>query len=131
MSKQSNQEKIKRSLYANQITETGKYLYSLRTNKRLSLDELVNQLASERITGARVEISKTQYMRYESGECFMNSETLIALCKFYGVSADYILFGLSTSKNSITNFLNKSNATQICDLLEYITRSIRYELDID
>lgn len=131
MSKQSNQEKIKHSIYASQITETGNRLYDLRTNAHLSQSELVNQLASERKIGARVEISKTQYVRCESSKYLMNSETLMALCKFYSVSADYILFGLSSPLDSITNLLNKSNATQICSILEHIIRSIRGEFDID
>ena len=37
----------------------------------------------------------TQYRRWESGESEIPVHILIALCKFYGVSADYVL-GLPT-----------------------------------
>ena len=42
--------------------------------------------------------SQTMYARYERGANEMPIRHLIALCKYYGVSADYIL-GLKNTKN--------------------------------
>ena len=43
--------------------------------------------------------SQTMYARYERGSNEMPSRHLIALCRYYHVSADYIL-GLSNQKKS-------------------------------
>ena len=42
--------------------------------------------------------SQTMYARYERGANELPIRHLIALCKYYGVSSDYIL-GLSKEKN--------------------------------
>jgi len=125
MSRVTNEKKIKNTLYAKHVTNTGECLYNLRTKAGLSQQELVDQLVSQRKGSAFVKISKTQYIRLEHGKSFMNTETLMALCKFYGVSSDYILFGEKPAEDSIANFLSKNNAVAFCNLLEYIIKQIQ------
>ena len=50
-------------------------------------------------------IEQTVYSRYETGRSDMRVSNIIALCKYYGVSADYVLglpkglpYGLSKTK---------------------------------
>ena len=50
-------------------------------------------------------IEQTVYSRYETGRSDMNVFNIIALCEYYGVSADYVLglpkglpYGLSKTK---------------------------------
>ncbi len=66
-----------------------KYEYTrirdLREDKDLSQAQLAQILNTH----------TTQYRRWESGESEIPVHILIALCKFYGVSADYVL-GLPT-----------------------------------
>jgi len=131
MSKISNEEIMKYTPYTKNMRNTGSCLFNLRTKEGLSQQQLVDHLTSERKNGAYVKISKTQYNRLERGENFMNSETIMALCKYYGVSADYILFGEKDSEDSIANYLSKSNAISFCNLLEYIIKKIKKSFDID
>lgn len=49
-----------------------------------------------------LDIEQTVYSRYERGANEMPIRHLIKLCKFYNVSADYIL-GLSNSKKKENN----------------------------
>lgn len=44
-----------------------------------------------------LNVAQNTYSQYERNKRAMPIECLIALCKFYGVSADYVL-GLSTEK---------------------------------
>lgn len=131
MSKSSNEEIVKHSPYTENMLNTGLRLYTLRTEAGLTQQQLVDTLTSERKNGAYVKISKTQYIRLEGGKTFMNTETLMALCKLYGVSADYILFGEKNSEHIISNYLSKSNAISFCNLLEYIIKKIKESFDID
>ncbi len=131
MSKSSNEEIVKHSPYTKNMLNTGSRLYTLRTKAGLTQQQLVDTLTSERKNGAYVKIAKTQYNRLECGKSFMNTETLMALCKLYSVSADYILFGEKNSKDSISNYLSKNNAISFCNLLEYIIKKIKESFDID
>lgn len=130
MSKTKSKEQIKKSLYAKQVKETGERLYHLREKEELSCSKLINQLASEQKNGAQVKISKTQYTRYENGECFMNTETLMALCQFYNVSTDYISRGVNCYDNNKTKFFNKANDVSACKLLEYLAKIFRIKFGI-
>ena len=56
-------------------------LKELRTDHDLSQDELASKLG----------LQQAQYQRYESGTNELPVRYLIALCNYYGVSADYIL----------------------------------------
>ena len=56
-------------------------LKELRTDKDVSQETVANYLG----------IKQTVYSRYETGKNDMKPEQIIKLCKFYGVSADYLL----------------------------------------
>ena len=62
-----------------------KYIYprirDLREDKDLKQDDVANIL----------KITRQQYQLYESGKRKLPIDQLIQLCKFYNVSADYIL----------------------------------------
>lgn len=131
MEKKNIQKKLENSIYANQVKETGIRLFNLREQANLSQFKLVDQLNSERKDGAYTAISKTQYTRLENGTHFMNSENLIALSKYYGVSSDYILFGDKEDSYNIGKLFNKNNASLICELLEDIIRSIKREFELN
>ncbi len=47
-----------------------------------------------------LEISQAQYSNIENGKSDISGDRLIALCRFYGVSADYIL-GLAEEKGEV------------------------------
>lgn len=122
------QQRTSNSIYKKHVEETGKRLYDLRMDARLSQAELVAQLSSHRKKGAYVKISKNQYARYENGSYFINSEVLIALCRFYNVSSDYILFGHHKADNiteDILEGINKENALQLCKVLECIEKNLK------
>ena len=55
---------------------------------------------TKRIRNLREDADKTQYARYERGANELPIRHLISLCKYYDVSADYIL-GLSSKKKRI------------------------------
>lgn len=131
MSKKSNEKVIKYSPYKRHILNTGSRLLLLRGEAGLSQQQLVDDLTIERKDGAFVNISKSQYVRIECGKSVMNTETLMALCKYYGVSADYIIFGEKEHEDSITNYLSKSNAISFCNLLEYLIKKIKDSFNID
>ncbi|MEZ3434275.1 MAG: helix-turn-helix domain-containing protein [Lachnospiraceae bacterium] len=70
------------------------------------------KIYNERIKGLREDKDKTQqelaeylhvaqntYSQYENGKREIPIEILIALCKFYNVSSDYIL-GISSQKDN-------------------------------
>ncbi len=61
-----------------------KRMRDLREDKDLKQDDIANIL----------NITRQQYQLYESGKRKLPIDLLIELCKFYNVSADYIL-GLS------------------------------------
>ena len=61
-----------------------KRLRDLRVDKDLKLDDIARIL----------KITRQQYQLYESGKRKLPIDLLTELCKFYNVSADYIL-GLS------------------------------------
>ncbi len=62
-----------------------KYIYprmrDLREDRDLKQDDIANIL----------KITRQQYQLYESGKRKLPIDLLIELCKFYNVSADYIL----------------------------------------
>lgn len=62
-------------------------LRGLREDKDLSQKQIAQMLG----------VAQTTYSQYELGKRPLPLDYLIALCKFYGVSADYVL-GLSTEK---------------------------------
>ena len=83
----------------------------IRTNTDPSAGDMVDDI--QRIRNLREDADKTQaeiaeilgtsqtmYARYERGANELPVRHLIALCKYYRVSADYIL-GLSDKKKSI------------------------------
>lgn len=67
--------------------ETFEILRGLREDKDLTQQDIANLL----------NIGRTMYRRYETGETEIPIRHLKTLCMFYGVSADYVL-GLSSSK---------------------------------
>ncbi len=66
------------------------YMIRMR-NLREDHDKTQKQIAD------MLGISQTMYARYERGANEMPIRVLLALCKYYGVSADYLL-GLTDSK---------------------------------
>lgn len=62
----------------------GQRLYSLRKHRNLSLQEL-SEITS---------ISRSNLNRYERDESRPTSEFLKVLCRYYEVSADWLLFGV-------------------------------------
>jgi transcriptional regulator with XRE-family HTH domain len=129
MSKEKNQERIRKSLYGEQIKGAGMRLYELREKRGLSQRHFVEQLSSERKEGAFANISKTHYARLENGDCIMNIDILIALCKFYGVTADYILYGEKNTDNDIATFFSRDTAISTCESLEFLAKKIRSHFD--
>lgn len=65
-----------------------KRLYDLRTDNDLKQEDVAKIL----------KISTQAYGMYENKKRSLPIESLIILCRFYGVSSDYIL-GLSDDKN--------------------------------
>lgn len=65
-----------------------KRLYDLRTDNDLKQEDVAKIL----------KISTQAYGMYENKKRSLPIESLITLCRFYGVSSDYIL-GLSDDKN--------------------------------
>ena len=67
-----------------------KRLYDLRVDHDLKQEDVADVL----------KITKQAYGMYENKKRSLPIESLIALCKFYNVSADYIL-GLSDKTNQV------------------------------
>lgn len=129
MSRKNNQKRIENSPYKPLIEAAGNRLFQLREAEKLSMDKFVEQLTSERRNGAVVDISKAQYGRLELGQYFMDLESLIAFCKFYNVSADYILFGNNSADNVIVNLITATDAYLISDFLERLASIIYRNFD--
>lgn len=68
--------------------KTYEILRNLREDKDLTQQNLADYL----------QIGRTMYRRYETGETEIPIRHLKALCIFYGVSSDYLL-GLSNKKS--------------------------------
>lgn len=69
--------------------KTYEILRNLREDKDLTQQNLADHL----------QIGRTMYRRYETGETEIPIRHLKALCAFYGVSSDYLL-GLSNKKTA-------------------------------
>ncbi|MFT4415289.1 helix-turn-helix domain-containing protein [Fredinandcohnia humi] len=65
----------------------GERIKDLRTNKKLSIDDLVAKLNKIYETN----ISKSMISRYENGQADPKMENVRILADFYNVSADYLL----------------------------------------
>ena len=52
----------------------------------------------QKIIAMEINISLREYQRYEYGQREPTASTIVALAKFYGVSADYLL-GLTDNPN--------------------------------
>ena len=67
-------------------------MYSLKIQIGSKLKECrkERELTQAQVASA-IGISQQQYMRYETGYYAPSYENLIALCKFFNVSSDYIL----------------------------------------
>ena len=63
--------------------------------KKTLTDKLKNLRAANKLTQAEVakklNISQQQYSNIELGKGNLDSSTIIALCKLYGISSDYLL----------------------------------------
>lgn len=61
-------------------------------NYKIRLKEIRedNDMLQKNVAGI-LGISQQQYSRYESGEREMPLHHLVKLCKYYGVSSDYLL----------------------------------------
>jgi len=129
MGKINYKKRVENSPYNELIKETGFRLYQLRETEKLSMDEFVAKLGSEFRNGAVADISKSQYGRIEQGQCFMNIELLIAFCKFYNVSADYVLFGDNANGNVLVNLLEETDPRSICVFLKRLTSTITINFD--
>lgn len=77
------------------IMEIHEILRGLREDRDLTQQELADFL----------KIGRTMYRRYETGETEIPVRHVRSLCKFYGISADYLLdlpkglpYGLSKTK---------------------------------
>lgn len=113
MSKKNYQEQVQNSPYAKNAREIGQRLYTLRTEKKLSVDDLVAQIETKQRDGDKqVKLSKTQYSRFENGTAFMNSEIMLALCDFYHIPADFLLYGKETLDYNV-RYLIKNKETLI------------------
>lgn len=134
MSKKNYKEQIENSPYSKEAKETGSRLYSLRTEKRLSMADVVARVESaQRDEDKQVKLSKSQYARYELGTAFINTEVVYALCEFYQTSPDFLLLGKkSTGKESgdydISNLISPisgENLQSFCDFLESLANVLR------
>lgn len=134
MSKKNYKEQIENSPYSKEAKETGSRLYSLRTEKRLSMADVVARVESaQRDEDKQVKLSKSQYARYELGTAFINTEVVYALCEFYHTSPDFLLLGKkSTGKESgdydISNLISPisgENLQSFCDFLESLANVLR------
>ena len=110
-------DRINVSIYRNQSSKTAERLFALRQKANLSVRQLVAQLTSGRKGDICVTLSESQYKRIENADGFMNSEILMALCQFYGVTADYILFGETDSNAEFV--LNSSEAQTVCSFMKW------------
>lgn len=63
------------------LMETNEILRGLREDRDLTQQNLADIL----------QIGRTMYRRYETGECEIPIRHLKSLCLFYGVSSDFIL----------------------------------------
>lgn len=70
----------------------GAIFKSLRTEKKLSQQELADQM----------QINRSTYARYETSQTQPDFDTLFKLATFYDVSIDYLL-GYSNEKNTYSN----------------------------
>lgn len=110
-------DRVNDSAYKKQISKTADHLRFLRQKANLSVHDLVAQLTSERKDGIYVTLSESQYKRIENSETFMNSEILMALCQYYGVTADFILFGKTDSNAEFA--LSLSEAQTVCSFMKW------------
>ena len=122
MAKSNYKNRMAESIYKNRAYEIGNTLAHLRQEKNLSIRQIVAQLTSGRKNDISVTLSESQYKRIENAECFMSAEILMACCQFYGVTADYILFG-NTDSTEYT--LSQSDAQIICSYLKWQIESIK------
>ncbi len=70
--------------------QTHEILKKLRENRELTQQNIADLL----------NVGRTMYRRYETGETELPIRHLKVLCSFYGVSADYLL-GLSKESNTL------------------------------
>jgi len=70
----------------------------MKINERIKiLREEYNPPLSQSELGKKLNKSQRAISRLETGEAHMQDEDIVAYCKFFNVSADYIL-GLSNKK---------------------------------
>lgn len=69
-----------------------KYIYPRIRDLREDNDITQNQIAK------KLNMYTTQYRRWEAGETEIPTHVIIRLCRFYNVSADYILGFTNTPK---------------------------------
>ncbi len=81
----------------------GEKLRKLRTARKLSQEQLADEL----------QVSRQAISKWELGESTPDTENLIALSQFYGISIDYLLLDQQVNDNQILVSSNKSFLTMI------------------
>ncbi len=85
----------------------GEKLRKLRTARKLSQEQLADEL----------QVSRQAISKWELGESTPDTENLIALSQFYGISIDYLLLDQQVNDNQILVSSNKSFLTMIIGIM--------------
>lgn len=74
----------------------GNRIYELRSKHNLSQEELANEL----------QVSRQTISKWESEQSLPDTDRLIALCNYFKVSGDYLLFGKEDKKEVSYEWIN-------------------------
>lgn len=66
----------------------GKLVYELRTNRQPKMSQ---KMLADLLQLNGIDVDKNAVQRIESGQRFVTDIEIIALCKIFNVSADYLL----------------------------------------
>ena len=71
----------------------GKKISALRRERKLSQEELASALF----------VSRQSVSKWETGQSIPDADNIAAMCSFFGVSADTLIFGGSASEAAVTS----------------------------
>lgn len=99
------------------------------TKKKSTMAQRLKTLRAEYdLTQAEVAkklgISQQTYSKYENSSTLVDSDTLIALCKLYGVSADYLLGLNGKRENAALPVATKCSFTANEDDIDFIVNRV-------
>lgn len=66
----------------------GQKIYELRKN---SIQKMSQRMLAERLQLEGIDVDKNAVQRIESGQRFVTDIEIIALCKIFDISSDYLL----------------------------------------